>query len=62
MSVIFEAVGKPMLNIEKGQSLSLVKPDGTSIKKIRVGLAWDTAEIGKNVDLDGSSGFTVKTV
>jgi stress response protein SCP2 len=41
MSVVFEAVGKPMLNIEKGQSLSLVKPDGTSIQKIRVGLAWD---------------------
>ncbi len=52
ISVVFEAVSKPMLNIEKGQSLSLVKPDGTSIQKIRVGLSWDTAEIGQNVDLD----------
>ena len=41
-----------MLNIEKGQSISLVKPDGTTIQKIIVGLSWDTAEIGQNVDLD----------
>jgi tellurium resistance protein TerD len=41
-----------MLNIEKGQSISLVKPDGTIIQKIIVGLSWDTAEIGQNVDLD----------
>ena len=41
-----------MLNIEKGQSLSLVKPDGSSIQKIRVGLSWDTADVGRNVDLD----------
>jgi stress response protein SCP2 len=41
-----------MLNLEKGQSLSLVKPDGSSIVKVRVGLSWDVAVVGQNVDLD----------
>lgn len=41
-----------MLSLEKGQSLSLVKPDGSSIQKIRVGLSWDVANVGRNVDLD----------
>lgn len=41
-----------MLNLEKGQSLSLVKRDGSSIEKIRVGLSWDTADVGRDVDLD----------
>lgn len=41
-----------MLSLEKSQSLSLTKPDGSSIQKIRVGLSWDVASIGSNVDLD----------
>jgi tellurium resistance protein TerD len=41
-----------MLDLVKGASLNLVKEDGTSISKIRVGLAWDQSDSGTTADLD----------
>jgi len=40
------------LNLSKGESLNLVKEDGTAISKIRVGLSWDVSDVNGNVDLD----------
>lgn len=42
------------MNLSKGQSIQLTKTDGTAMQKIRVGLSWDVASVGKNVDLDVS--------
>lgn len=42
------------LNLAKGQKLSLLKED-PSLKKVRLGLGWDTPEIqGKDFDLDAT--------
>lgn len=40
-----------MVNLSKGASLSLVKADGSSLSKVRVGISWDVAS-GVNADLD----------
>jgi len=40
-----------MVNLSKGASLSLVKADGSSLSKVRVGLSWDVTP-GVNADLD----------
>ena len=41
-----------MVNLNKGQKVSLAK-DGKALKRILVGLGWDTA-VGCDMDLDAS--------
>ena len=55
------------LSLTKGQSLSLTKPDGVSLSKVRMGLGWDSAAPVKRglfsrakaaeIDLDASAIF-----
>jgi tellurium resistance protein TerZ len=42
------------LSLSKGQSLSLTKSDGSALKNIIVGLGWDPAFGGREIDLDAS--------
>lgn len=45
------------LDLNKGMTLDLVKEDGQNLHKVDVGLAWDPANTGKDVDLDLSAFF-----
>lgn len=41
-----------MVNLTKGAVVPLVKPDGSGITSIRLGLQWDIAALGPSADLD----------
>ncbi|GHS98091.1 tellurium resistance protein TerZ [Synergistales bacterium] len=43
-----------MVNLEKGQKISLEKEAGKKLTKVVMGLGWDAAVKGKNIDLDAS--------
>lgn len=43
------------INLEKGQKINLNKADGSVLKRVFMGLGWDTAETGgRSIDLDAS--------
>lgn len=46
-----------VLDLNKGMTLDLVKDDGGNLHKVDVGLAWDPAVTGRDVDLDLSAFF-----
>ncbi len=46
-----------LLDLNKGMTLDLVKENGGNLHKVDVGLAWDPAVTGKDVDLDLSAFF-----
>ena len=46
-----------LLDLNKGMTLDLVKESGGNLHKVDVGLAWDPALTGKDVDLDLSAFF-----
>lgn len=46
-----------LLDLNKGMTLDLVKDDGGTLHKVDVGLAWDPAVTGRDVDLDLSAFF-----
>ena len=50
-----------MVNLSKGSTLNLVKPDGSALSKVRVGVSWDVAP-GVNADLDVFVSSPDKTV
>lgn len=41
-----------MVNLTKDAVVPLVKPDGSGITSIRLGLQWDIAALGPSADLD----------
>lgn len=45
------------INLEKGQKINLQKEDGTELKRVFMGLGWDMASAGINIDLDASCAF-----
>jgi stress response protein SCP2 len=54
------------INLEKGQRISLEKDGGGVLKKVIVGLGWDVADSGPEIDCDasailcGSNGKTIR--
>lgn len=40
------------VSLVKGSVVPLVKTDGSGITEVRLGLQWDTAQLGANADLD----------
>jgi tellurium resistance protein TerZ len=44
----------PTINLVKGQKISLEKPGGGSLTKVFMGLGWDPARGGDDIDLDAS--------
>ena len=43
------------INLQKGQRIDLSKDDGTNLKKVVVGLGWDVAKRGVDIDCDASA-------
>lgn len=43
-----------MVNMQKGQRISLEKEAGKKLNKVFMGLGWDVATEGKDIDLDAS--------
>lgn len=42
----------PTVDLVKGSVVPLVKPDGSGIEEVRLGLQWDTSLLGAAADLD----------
>jgi stress response protein SCP2 len=47
--------GKMSVSLQKGQRVNLSKEDGSSVKKVFVGLGWDPAQEGPEIDCDASA-------
>lgn len=45
---------KSSVSLAKRQTVSLVKESGPALQKVQVGLGWDPARRGRNIDLDAS--------
>ncbi|MCO5306698.1 MAG: TerD family protein [Microthrixaceae bacterium] len=45
---------KSTVSLAKRQTVSLVKDSGPALRKVQVGLGWDPARQGRNIDLDAS--------
>ena len=43
------------INLQKGQKVELKKSDGSSLKRVVVGLGWDMAVSGRAIDCDASA-------
>jgi tellurium resistance protein TerZ len=48
------------VKLDKGHKVNLAKPDGGQLTKIFLGLGWDVAKDGTNIDLDASKNATDK--
>lgn len=45
---------KGLVTLAKRQTVSLTKTGAPPLRRVRMGLGWDPAEVGKNIDLDAS--------